>query len=220
MPTAREQVPNNPLRGDELAKIIEADVHDVLQRDCMMTSRVAYGRVSYELRVILHMDNPAFNTSTTVVQSHQAADDKVEKEPQLAALEPAPPLKKPLSELEICKNCGELKDGAHFIPAADESKLLCLANDGVTEYEPELSTNAYVSATQRTRVIESPNVSRIEHGLPVSVLRQGRDTGGNPMPVEEPVMYPKETVEDVIVPPVDVDLTRMVKQAFEEGIKP
>ena len=78
-------------------------------------------------------------------------------------------------------------------------------------------TNAYVSATQRDRTIDSPNVARIEHGLPISVVRQGRDTGGNAISVEEGVLYPKDTVQDVVVPPQDHDLTRMVKKAFDSG---
>jgi hypothetical protein len=174
-PARQELVSNRPLRGDELQKIIEADVHDVLSRDCMMTSRVAYGRVSYELRVILHLDNPAFKESTSVIRSHPASDNQVEAQPELSALESHPPLSKPISE------------------------------------------DAYVSATQRDRTIDSPNVARIEHGLPISVVRQGRDTGGNAISVEEGVLYPKETVQDVVVPPEDHDLTRMVKKAFDSG---
>lgn len=175
MPARSELVSNRPLRGDELAKIIEADVHDVLSRDCMMTSRVAYGRISYELRVVLHMDNPAFPQSETIIRAKRPSDNLLDLQPELAAIEGAPPLAKPLTE------------------------------------------DAYVSATQRNRAIDSPNVARIEHGLPISVVRQGRDTGGNAISVEEGVLYPKETVEDVIVPPVDHDLTRGVKAAFSSG---
>lgn len=174
-PARGELVSNRPLRGDELAKIIEADVHEILTNDCMLTSRAAYGRVSYELRVILHMDNPAFKESSTIIRSKPASDNMLEVQPELSAIEGGPPLAKPISE------------------------------------------NAYVSAVQRDRTIDSPNVSRIEHGLSIAVVRQGRDTGGNAVSVEEGVLYPKETVEDVVVPPVDHDLTRMVKKAFDSG---
>lgn len=173
-PTSKELVANRPLRGDELMKIIEADVHDVLSRDCMMTTRVAYGRVAYELRVILHMDNPAFPASEAVIKSKLAASDVIAQQPELAAIEPAPPLK-----------------GA--------------------------SEDSYVSATERHRDITSPNVSRIEHGLPITVIRPGFDTGGNAISVEEGVIYPPEVVEDVVKPPEDTDLTRMVKKSFTDG---
>jgi hypothetical protein len=45
------------LAGDQLVKIILADVHDVLSRDTMFCSFVAYRRVRYSVQVILHLDN-------------------------------------------------------------------------------------------------------------------------------------------------------------------
>jgi hypothetical protein len=169
MPTSRELVANKPLRGDELQKIVESDLHEVLSRDCMFTSRVAYGRVSYEVRVTLHMDNPSFPTATSTIRSAPRSDNQIEAQPEMAAIKDAPPL---------------------VAPTAD----------------------AYVSSVERHRDIESPNATRIEHGLPISVIRTGHDTGGNPISVEEPVVYPKESVEGMTPEPVDTDLTRMVKQ--------
>lgn len=173
-PTSKELVANRPLRGDELSKIIQADVAEILSRDCMLTTRVAYGRVSYTVRVVLHMDNPSFPESTSVLQSQRRSDNEVELAPELAAIEGPPPLK------------------------------------GATE-------ESYVSAQERTREIDSPNVARIENGLPITVLRPGFDTGGNATTVEEQVTYPSEVVEEVSKPPVDADLTRMVKGAFADG---
>jgi hypothetical protein len=209
MPARQELAANRPLRGDELAKIILADVTEVLARDCMMTSRVAYGRIAYEIKVVLHMDNPAFKESETVVKSKPASDNMVEARPELAAIEGAPPLAKPWSS--TCANCDKPESGH------DGDEKLCRVNAGelITRWEP--STNSYVSATQRDRTIDSPNVARIEHGLPITVIRQGHDTGGNAMSVEEGVLYPPETVQDVSAPPKDYDLTRQVKQAFTDG---
>jgi hypothetical protein len=173
-PTAKELVANRPLRGDELAKIIQADVANILANDCMLTSRVAYGRVSYELRVVLHMDNPAFSTSETIIKSKPMADDVVAAQPELAAIENSPPLESP-------------------------------------------GDNSYVSAIERHRDINSPNVSRIEHGLPITVIRPGFDTGGNAISVEEGVIYPPEVVEDVVNHPVDSDITQTVKRSWSLG---
>jgi hypothetical protein len=209
MPARQELVANRPLRGDELAKIILADVTDILARDCMMTSRVAYGRIAYEIKVVLHMDNPAFKESETVIRAKAPSDNMVEARPELAAIEGGPPLAKPWSS--TCANC-DRPESEH-----DGDEKLCRVNAGelITRWEP--STNSYVSATQRDRTIDSPNVARIEHGLPITVIRQGHDTGGNAMSVEEGVLYPPETVQDVSVPPKDHDLTRQVKQAFTDG---
>jgi hypothetical protein len=174
-PTSKELVANRPLRGDELSKIILADAAEIISHDCMLTSRVAYGRVSYEIRVILHMDNPSFPTSEVVVRSRPAADDVVVARPELAVIEPPPPLK-------------------------------------------AAGADSYVSATERHRDIDSPNVSRIEHGLPITVIRPGFDTGGNAISVEEGVIYPPEVVKDVVKPPQDADITRMVKGGFGMGV--
>jgi hypothetical protein len=46
------------LAGDKLASIILADLHDVLSRDRMFCSFIAYPRVRYSVRVILHLDKP------------------------------------------------------------------------------------------------------------------------------------------------------------------
>jgi len=45
------------LRGDHLAKIILADVHEVLSRDRMFSAFLTYRRLSYDLRVTVHFDN-------------------------------------------------------------------------------------------------------------------------------------------------------------------
>src|ERR1700677_244414 len=136
-PARQELVANRPLRGDELAKIILADVTEILARDCMMTSRVAYGRIAYEIKVVLHMDNPAFKESETVVKSKPASDNMVEARPELAAIEGAPPLAKPWSV--VCANCehplaGHGADGS--CPNIKEGEL-------ITYWDP--STNSYVS---------------------------------------------------------------------------
>jgi len=56
---AREQAPKpTALRGDQLAKIMLADLHEVLSRDGMFSGFVTYRRPSYELRVTVHLDNP------------------------------------------------------------------------------------------------------------------------------------------------------------------
>ena len=174
MPTSKELVANRPLRGDELSKIVLADVSDVLNRDCMFTSRVAYGRVAYEVRITLHMDNPTFPQSTTILGSKPRSDNEVERQPELGAIQGRPPL-------------------------------------------PQPSAESYASVVERHRDIDSPNATRIEHGLPISVVRTGHDTGGNPISVEEGVVYPPESVEGMTPEPVDTDLTRIAKQAWASG---
>jgi hypothetical protein len=97
MPTRHELVPNKPLPGADLAEIIKADVAAVLAGDCFLTPFIAYQRCSYEVRVTLHMDNPSTPKTVAVAKSKPIADDKVEADPRLAAVEVFP-LTRPSAE--------------------------------------------------------------------------------------------------------------------------
>jgi hypothetical protein len=90
-PTSAELVSNKPLSGTELGNIIRKDVDRLLADDSMLGSLVAYGRVSYEVRVTLHMDNYSYPTHVTSVHSRRAAKDQ----PDLTAIESGLPLAKP-----------------------------------------------------------------------------------------------------------------------------
>lgn len=95
MPTSKELVANRPLTGQELSKIILADLAFILARDTMLSAHVAYGRVSYDLRVTLHMDNPAYPEHTTRTVSIRKSDNELVADPSLSAIEGAPPLTSP-----------------------------------------------------------------------------------------------------------------------------
>lgn len=97
-PTERELVPNPPLAGTDLAQIILRDVSDLLANDCMLTGHIAYHRVAYEVRVTLHMDNPAFPTSVSTMTSRPRSTAEIVADPSLEAIESAPPLEKPLTD--------------------------------------------------------------------------------------------------------------------------
>lgn len=58
MPLSNETVPNKPLSGEELKKIILQDITSILDRDGMLQHHLAYGRVAYEVRVTLQLANP------------------------------------------------------------------------------------------------------------------------------------------------------------------
>jgi hypothetical protein len=89
-PTTSELVTNRPLSGTELGHIIRKDVDRMLSDDSMLGSLVAYGRISYEVRVTLHMDNCSYPTHVTSVHSRRAAKDQ----PALSAIEAGMPLAK------------------------------------------------------------------------------------------------------------------------------
>ena len=160
MPTANELVPNRPLPGSDLAKIILADCEKLLAADGMLTPHCAYGRISYTVRVTLHLDNPSAPNYRSEISSKRRATAEVAANPPLGAIEPAPPL-------------------------------------------ADASPTAVLAATESHRVIDSPNLARMEHGIPVTVER--RDMSGHV--VEEQLRYPAAAAEGVTVPPTIRDAT-------------
>ena len=93
MPASNERIPNKPLSGSELKEIILKDVDFVLTRDGMLSHNIAFGRVSYEVRVSIHMDNPLYPEHISVILSRAASKQQVEANPSLSSIEPTPPLK-------------------------------------------------------------------------------------------------------------------------------
>ena len=134
MPASSERVPNSPLSGHELVEIIKKDVADILGRDGLFTSNIAFPRVSYEVRVSVHMDNPMCPKHETVIQSRIASKQQVAANPELASIE-TPPLAEPLTESET------------------------------------------VFSEETTRQVASPNMARIEAGLPIQIDKRNPDTG-------------------------------------------
>lgn len=161
MPTSRELVSNRALTGTELQRIILSDVSAMLEADGFLSQHIAYGRIAYEVRLVLHMDNPFMPSASNSVSSRSRTQKQVESDPALAAIADAPPLSPPLTE------------------------------------------DATLHATERSRTIESPNLARIEHGLPVTVLH--REQSGQTM--EESIAYPKDIGVGEFIPPIDRDVT-------------
>lgn len=78
MPPVRETVENKPLAGQELQKIILADLKEKMDRDCVLNGVSAFSRVSYEVRYILHFDNQSFPKAEGTMQSRSATADEIE----------------------------------------------------------------------------------------------------------------------------------------------
>jgi hypothetical protein len=146
-PTSRELVSNKALQGTELSQIILADVARMLQDNGLLSGQTAYPRIAYELRLTLHLGLPAIPVSVDAVRSRPAADDAVARTPALAALEPGPTLAPP--------------------PPTDDATSV--APDG-----PDAAPTVFQS-TQLVRDIDSPNLARIEHSLPIEVTTMGQD---------------------------------------------
>lgn len=168
MPTSREIVANRPLSGAEVRAIMDADIRRILDNDCMLTELAAYRRLSYEIRVTMHLDNLTYPQHEIQVRSQAQPRDLTANSPQLAAVEPGPP------------------------PLSDPSAA------------------SYVSATELHRDIDSPNVARVEHSLPVTITRT-QESGKR---VDESVHYPPEMLEEPGPAPVVTDLSDETREAF------
>lgn len=69
MPTNYEAVPNRPISGDEAAKIIEQDVHEVLTRDGILQPHIGFQELAYKITVEIHMNNPTYPEHKIISQS-------------------------------------------------------------------------------------------------------------------------------------------------------
>lgn len=90
MAISSDRVQNRMLSGTELAEIIQKHVARVLGSDGMLTGRIAYGRVAYEVRVTLHLDNPCYPEHVSVTTSTPMSIQQIEGNPTLAAILTAP----------------------------------------------------------------------------------------------------------------------------------
>lgn len=99
MPASNERVPNKALSGTELKQIILNQITATLDRDGMLSNNIAFGRVSFEVRVSMHLDNPMYPLHTIEVLSVPASKQQIVAKPELAAIELGP-LVEPLSEDE------------------------------------------------------------------------------------------------------------------------
>lgn len=177
MVTSKEMVHQRPLAGTELAKIIVADVEHILSNSGCFTGHIAYGRCAYEVRVILHLDNPAYPTVTETARSKAYPRDVTE--------------------------------GEHGQPELEAIESLPLRNTG---------PDAYLAADELHREILSPNAARVEHGLPITVIRREQNSETR----EESVLYPKDVLDNQPNPnpePVITDVTSEVKRELEDRPK-
>ena len=172
MTTSKEVVAQRPLAGRELSKIILDDCSDMLQQNGYLTGQIAFSRVSYEVRIVIHADNPAYPVDTTMRSSKPRPRDITAVKPELAAIEPGPKLVAP-------------------------------------------SKDAIISAVERNRAIESPNAARVEHSLPMTILRQGQDGHLK----EEKLTYNKDMLEgqpNPNPPPIDTDIAERLAAEWEQ----
>lgn len=92
--TARERIPNTPLSGRELRALLVADYERLLDNFGELATTAAYGRVSYVIKLAMHLANPHHPYADIEITSRPPADDVLAANPALAALE-APPLADP-----------------------------------------------------------------------------------------------------------------------------
>jgi hypothetical protein len=159
--TAKEIVGNQGLSGKEMGQIILKDVARVLEQDGICGSPIiAFQRLSYEVRVTLHLDNPYHPLHDIVVEAARNPEQRFIN----------PPLNNPSEE-------------------------------------------SYLSVIERQREITSANAARVENGLPIEFYHTGTDG----KLVKESVVYPPDTLPEGASPePIDIDLTRIAKQAWAD----
>jgi hypothetical protein len=99
MPTASETVPNKALSGAELKTIMLERFKHLLAGECMLADHVAYGRITYDITLRMHIDNPFVvgGVSVSTIAAQPVGRNITASAPELEAIESGPPLKGPLT---------------------------------------------------------------------------------------------------------------------------
>jgi hypothetical protein len=88
--TSKELVVNKGLSGEETKQLIRRDFERLLSNEGLLSPHVAYGRIAWDVRLRLHMQNPLLPESESHVKSQRAGRNIIADEPGLAAVEPLP----------------------------------------------------------------------------------------------------------------------------------
>lgn len=174
-PTSKEIVSNKSLSGIELSKIILADTARMLEGNGLLSGHMAFGRISYDLTLVLHLDLPQMRESTDAVRSRPRSDDEVKANPAVAAIEAEPPLESP-------------------------------------------SDGAVVDGSEMHRDIDSPNLARIEHSLPIEVTVMGQDGHQREQLIEYQPSDVGMKPSDFVQPEIK-DVTPIVRPRIARGRK-
>lgn len=98
MPTASETVPNKALSGAELKTIMLERFKHLLAGECMLADHVAYGRITYDITLRMHVDNPfVIGPSVSTISAQPVGRNILQSAPEMGAIESGPPLREPLT---------------------------------------------------------------------------------------------------------------------------
>lgn len=93
-----DRIQNRPLSGEELSKIIQKRVGQILAADGMFIARIGYANVAFEVKITLHLDNPAYPQHVTTVIPSRVSIQELEANPELGSIEGRPPLASPTED--------------------------------------------------------------------------------------------------------------------------
>lgn len=174
MPPASEVVNPVPLTGAELRRIILKDVEDVMSRDCVLSGVSAFGQVSYEVTVKLHFQNLSFPESQIRAVSHEPTEQELAADPLRSHVEGEPPLED-LPTWQCWKSNVRVSMESP-LGVEGESPLWCgVTHDGDCEWNKVDAIPTETVAVERFREIMNPTQARVEHGIPVPIVKRNNE---------------------------------------------
>lgn len=175
MPALNEIVRNSPLSSAELAKLIREDFERVMSQFHEAQHNAAYPRVSYELLLVLHVDNSLYPMLDFNYRSRRKSNQEVTVDPALAGIEafplnPAPRISgtaaEELSRVIDSPNQERLRTGIPIpvdIPQRDGSTI----RENMIYPIPKEGEPGYVGDGAVT-IEDVTERERAKHGLPSS----------------------------------------------------
>lgn len=172
--TSREVVINKALSGAEVKDLLRRDFERLLANEGLLSEYISYGKVAWDLRLRLHMTNQSNPESDSVLASKLIANNVVELDPKLSAVE-APPLALAANESSIV-SASELthtvdSPNLERVVAGMPVPVVVKQADGTTSEQkvsyppPDPATHEHPTVT----IFDQSEQARVDWKVPMSV---------------------------------------------------
>lgn len=135
--TSRETVVNKGLSGEEVKQLIRRDFERLLNNEGLLSAHVSYGRIAWDVRLRLHMENPMSPESDSQIGSQREGSNIIATRPELAAIERLPLTPAPASSVVSGQEVSHTVESPNLerVHAGLPVPVMVKQNDGTTSQQ-------------------------------------------------------------------------------------